>query len=155
MIRLLTYGVKMMKRYNSHKSKKKEYDALYFREDPIVLDQKIKTLDVVGIIIPFLYDETAIEIEKQINTLLEKNSNVQIFVISIFASIDVMTRLTMSYNNIYVINILCIVKMKSLLAMLQENCKAKPFDFTGNQDFIDLILESSKKELARKSDFNG
>jgi len=151
MVRLITYGVKMMKRYNTHKSSEnKEYEVLYYQQDPDVLDSKIKNIDVAGIIIPFLYDETAIEIQEQIDKLFSKKPNLKIFVLSIFASIDIMTKLTMEQKDIYVINILCIVNMKSLLQMLQKNCKVMNFDFTGNKDFKNLIVESSKKEISRK-----
>lgn len=149
MVRFITYGIKMMKRYRPQKFIK-ESKVLYYLKDIKEITDNIENIDVLGIIVPFLYSETIPEVQKKIDDLLEIKGDLQIFVISIFASMDVMTKLTVYKDNIYVINILCIVDMTSLLKMLQDNCKLKNFDFCGNSDFIKLLEESSNKELARK-----
>jgi len=150
MVRFITYAIKMMKRYNARRESKR-FELIHYLQDPNENLEKILTSDNIGIIVPFLYNETVVEIQKKVDLLLEKKPELQIFVLSIFASMDVMTSLTRGKENIYVVNILCIVDMKNLLDLLQQNCKFKFFDFVGNEDFIKLLVESGQKELSRKT----
>ena len=150
MVRFITYAIKMMKRYNARRENKK-FELIHYLQDPTEKLDKIMAADNIGIIVPFLYNETVVEIQKKIDSLLEKKPDLQIFVLSIFASMGVMTTLTREKENIYVVNILCIVDMNNLLTLLQQNCKFKFFDFVGNEDFIKLLVESGQKELSRKT----
>ncbi len=140
----------MMKRYNPNREAKK-FELIHYLQDPTENIEKIVAADNVGIIVPFLYNETVAEVQKKVEQLLAKKPTLQIYVLSIFASMDVMTTLTRTKRNIYVVNILCIVDMKNLLDLLQQNCKFKFFDFVGNEDFIKLLVESGHKELTRKT----
>jgi len=150
MVRFITYAIKMMKRYNTRRQAKK-FELIHYLQDPDVNIEKILAADNVGIIVPFLYNETVAEVQKKIHHLLTKKPSLQIYVLSIFASMDVMTTLTRERVNTNVVNILCIVDMKSLLNLLQQNCKFKLFDFVGNEDFIKILVESGHKELTRKT----
>ena len=149
MVRLLTYGVKIMKRYDAHKQAK-TYRMLYYLKGTEEIEKEIGEVDSVGIIVPFLHDDVIEDIQKKIDTLLSKKESIQLFVISMLGTMNAMTKMTMYKDNIYMINILCIVNMNFLLKTLQENCKVPDFDFVANKDFIDVIEDISIKEINKK-----
>lgn len=150
MIRFLNYAVKMMKKYIPQKKAHKQLITIYYLNALSEIEQNIENISGVGIIVPFLYDETLEEVQNKIDRLVELKKDLKIFVLSIFATMNIMTKLTIARDNIYMINVLCIVDMKSLLKMLQDNCKVKDFDFVTNGDFINLVEEASRKEITRK-----
>lgn len=152
MIRFLNYAVKMMKKYvpKKHAKEHKQLATIYYLKPLSQIEDGLEKINAVGIIVPFLYDQTLDEVHKKIDRLLELKKDLKIFVLSIFATMNIMTKLTIHRDNIYMINVLCIVDMQSLLNMLQENCKVKDFDFVTNGDFINLVEEASRKEISRK-----
>ena len=64
----------MMKRYNPRREAKK-FELIHYLQDPKENMEKILAADNLGIIVPFLYNETVAEVQKKIDQLLTKKPN--------------------------------------------------------------------------------
>lgn len=147
-MRFLTYAVKMMKRYNVN-TPGNAYGIVHINSE--THDEINESAEVLSLIVPFLYDKTEKEVTDKINAVLSKYPNIKkVFVLAIFSNIHSMTALVKSNPKIYIVNIMCIVDMEVLLKLLTSNCKVKDFDFVKNEEVIELLMSTTKRELARK-----
>jgi len=148
MIRFLNYGIKMM--LQNVLKKASGCKMVYFQD---VVHEDIKNLapnNAVGVIVPFLYEETLTKVHEKVEKLLEKEPTLKIYVISIFADLSTVAHLCKWKEDIHLVNILCIVHMKALLTRLRDNCEKEEFDFLYDKVLVQLMLDTSKTELLKE-----
>lgn len=160
MIRLCTYAIKMMKRFNKD-FKSEQFDIRHIAnpdqeylqdddsDDEEIEPAKIQTNEVFALIVPFLHEDNIKSVEDAIIKGNEKTKRIATYVVTIFSEVESMTKLSKQFKNIYIVNILCVVKMNSLIEALTNNCKVK-YDFTGNEELVNQIMYMSNKEIRRK-----
>jgi hypothetical protein len=160
MLRFCTYAIKLMKRFNKEllpgqydirhiANTEIEYKQESDSEDEEIESVKHNTQEVLALIVPFLSEENLHEVKEVLASQTEKVKRKFTYVVSIFAEVETLTTLSMEFKNINIVNILCIVKMSTLLLSLANNCRSK-YDFVGNEELVGAMIELSGKEVRRK-----
>lgn len=149
MIRFLTYGIRLMAAQKISK-KLRNYRVTYYLDGVAEKAGNPDKEEVVGVIVPFLYDGTLADVQNRVKSLLEKKQDAPIFVISIFADLDSMASLSKWKEHIYLINIMCVVNMRTLFASLEEHCEAEAFVISNNSVLTQLMVDTSYTELLKE-----
>ncbi len=163
MMRLCTYAIKLMKRFNRD-LKPEQFDIRHIAnteieykhesdsDDEEIESVKSNTQEVLALIVPFLSEDNMAQVKEILASQTEKINRKAIYVVSIFAEVESLTNLSYEHKNIHVVNILCVVKMNTFLQSLSNNCKSK-YDFVANEELVTAMIELSGKEIRRKEKY--
>jgi len=127
--RYMKAGLRMLR--NHLKSLKRNWnpDSIFFIHfdmefEDIKLRYTLKTKEVCVILIIFHYEKTNSVVLEKISQLKQENPDLKFYVVTAFSNIRNLTTLGQKYQDVLIVNSLCVVDFDELVRVLKKNCMA-------------------------------
>jgi len=139
MKRFVSYDVKMMLRH--YKESLRRYEIIHYDSDVAESIKRLKGGEIVTIIVPILDAHSDKEVRVKIENLCSAKKDLEIFVFAMFSEMNTMVELTEFKDNIHVINNVCLTDLKSLMKILNDNCRTRYYEFNNNVHLVDELRD--------------
>jgi hypothetical protein len=133
--RYIKSGLRLLRNHLQSKKISYSQDALLFMHFDMELEPIIKNIQdkkICCILVIFHNEKTNTMVTERIQKLKELNPDLKFYVITAFSNIKYLTDLGQKFNEVKIVNSLCIANFEQLISVLRQNC---------HQDNIDLFNE--------------